>query len=76
MYFPMKRNYSVKIYHEKEFKEQFVTVFLATYAANNYAECCMLGDHTRIEHPPVEDAMHLANCAWNETKNHVDYWLA
>jgi len=55
----MKRN---------EFIEQFTTTFLATWCVNNYDDACRRSDHKRLEHPPVEDAEYLANCAWDEIK--------
>ena len=52
--------------NEKEFKRHFTATFLATWVANNYDDACMRGQHSRLEHPPVDDALFLADAAWEE----------
>lgn len=52
----------------KQFEAQFAVTFLATWAANNYADACTRIQHARIEQPPVEDAEHLAGCAADEVE--------
>lgn len=51
---------------EKTFKTQFIATFLASYAASRYQDCCSRGDHSTILNPPVEDAMFLADAAWEK----------
>ncbi len=51
---------------EKSFKEQFVTTFLATWVAKNYDDYVQFEMHDRLADPPVEDAEHLANTAWEK----------
>ena len=53
---------------EADFKAHFVPTFLASYCATNYADFCARGLHAELEHPPVEDAVFLANEAWEEMK--------
>jgi len=48
------------------FIQQFVASFLATWCANNYDDCCARGEHDRLNHPPVEDAVGMAETAWDE----------
>jgi len=57
---------------ELHFKEQFVTTFLATWVANNYAEACLRDKHETLYNPPVEDAEHLAGKAWEKVKEKSD----
>jgi len=52
--------------NEETFKSNFITVFLATWVANNYQEAINNGEHEKLNHPPVEDAEMLANEAWRE----------
>ena len=52
--------------NESDFKSNFISTFLATYCAVNYADFCARGLHKELEHPPVEDAVFLANTAWEE----------
>jgi len=51
-----------------EFRTHFISTFLATWAANNYADACIRSEHKRLETPPCEDAAHLAEAAWKELK--------
>lgn len=52
---------------EKEFKRQYVVTFLASYMAGNYDSDCMNGHPNEpYNHQPVEDAIFLANCAWQQ----------
>lgn len=51
---------------EKTFKTQFIATFLASWCAKHYEDACMRGEHDRLMHPPVNDAEHLADCAWEE----------
>jgi len=53
---------------DKRFIEQFATTFLATWCANNYSDACARGEQQRLEHPPVEDAIFLAEAALAEWK--------
>lgn len=49
---------------EHTFKSQYIASFVATWAANNYEDSCMRGEQERLNRPPLEDAMFLANAAW------------
>ena len=49
---------------KQRFKEQFIVTFLATWCATNHADACMRDEHERLEHPPVEDAIELADTVW------------
>lgn len=52
---------------EQQFKDQYVASFLAAYMANRYDEDCMTGHiHKPYNHQPIEDALFLANCAWQQ----------
>jgi hypothetical protein len=48
----------------ERFVNTYVPAFLAAYAASNYSEAYALDQHDRLTSPPVEDAVHLAVCAW------------
>lgn len=51
---------------EKAFKTAYIANFLSSYMAINYDNDCMNGHPgRRYENQPVEDAVHLAGCAWN-----------
>jgi hypothetical protein len=49
---------------EGQFKSQFTMTFLATWAATQYDHACASGQQERLETPPVEDAVFLADAAW------------
>lgn len=50
---------------EKAFKSAYIANFLATHMAINYDDDCLNGHPgLRYKNQPVEDAVHLANCAW------------
>jgi hypothetical protein len=53
---------------EDKFKENFISTFLATWTANNYDNYCIQGKQEDLEHPPVEDAIFLAESAWKKYK--------
>jgi len=57
-----------QIHLEKEFKEQYVTTFLANWAAARYDHACMHDEHERLYDPPLEDAEHLSGKAWDKVK--------
>lgn len=46
------------------FIKAYVSSFLASYAAVEYTDTCMRGNHDRYDNQPVEDALFLANLAW------------
>ena len=50
--------------NETQFKEQFITAFLATWCANNHADLCSRGKQESLYHPPIEDAIDIANEVW------------
>jgi len=49
---------------ESTFKQIFIATFLASWCASNYEQYCMLGKQGELSKPPVEDAKHLADEAW------------
>ncbi len=51
---------------EDKFKETFAATFLATWCATQYDHACAMGIAERLEKPPVEDAIYLADTAWAE----------
>ena len=53
---------------EKEFKTQYIATFLATWTAVHYDDACMRSQHEMLREPPIEDAEHLADCAWQRGK--------
>lgn len=57
---------------EKQFKALYVTQFLASYMASRYDDDCMNGHPNKpYDHQPIEDAVFLANCAWEQLQNHT-----
>lgn len=53
---------------EDEFIDNFMTTFLASWTANNFDLICARGEWERLENPPVEDAIYLAECAWSKVQ--------
>ena len=51
---------------KNQFIETFVSTFCANWCMSHYNKACFEGNHKMLESPPVKDAIHLANCAWNE----------
>ena len=54
---------------EEVFKAQFIASFCAAWCAANYDMANATGKPEYLEKPPMEDAIFLADCAWDE-------WLA
>ena len=54
--------------NEIRFKEIFIATFLANWCASNYEQYCMLDKQGELANPPVEDAKHLADQAWQRIK--------
>jgi len=63
---------------EVQFKTQHIASFLATRNANKWNCYCSKGWEKRLERGPMEDAIHLADCAWKQylevsgKKQHVE----
>lgn len=55
---------------KSKFISLFIIQFLASWMANNYSDFCARGLQKELETPPVEDAMFLAEKAWNEVNKH------
>jgi len=55
--------------HRDEFIRRYVIQFCASYVANNYDQNCREGLHEQSRKPPVEDAIHLAEAAWELVKD-------
>jgi len=51
---------------EQEFKQAFIISFLATWTANEYNDACVNDRHEKLHNPPVEDAIFLADKAWEK----------
>ena len=49
---------------QDEFITQFVTTFLATWAADHCEDASRRGTTEALKHPPVEDAIWCARMAW------------
>lgn len=50
---------------EKTFKSTYIATFLASYMAVTYERNCSEGHVGEpYAHQPIEDANHLADCAW------------
>ena len=56
---------------ERAFKQKFAIQFMAAYVASRNDYCCIHGLHDELRNPPVEDAQHLAECAWDKWVEHV-----
>ena len=56
--------------HERTFKENFITTFVATWCANEYSDACMRAEHNKLSNPPIEDAEFLANEVWEKIVKH------
>lgn len=54
---------------QDKFCEQFVAVFCASWCAKHYEDVCINNEQERLEKPPIEDAVYLADCAWTEYVN-------
>lgn len=53
--------------NEKQFKEQYISTFLASYMASRYDYDCQNGHPNEpYNHQPIEDAIFLANSAWEQ----------
>ena len=52
--------------NEEQFKFNFISTFCAAWCAQNHADSCLMGTQERLETPPMEDAIYLADCAWGE----------
>jgi hypothetical protein len=51
---------------ETEFKRQFVAAFIGSWCSKHYENDCENGAHSHTENPPVEDALYLADKAWEK----------
>ena len=49
---------------ELVFKQRFAIQFMANWVANHYDDFCTRGLHKELHNPPVEDAIFLAQKAW------------
>lgn len=49
---------------ELAFRRQFVTQFLASYAATHFNDYCSNSLHSSLERLPVEDAEYLSGTTW------------
>lgn len=53
----------------RQFVRDFITTFLASWCAENYSDYCTGGRQKELSNPPVEDAEHLANEAFNKIRD-------
>ena len=51
---------------EKQFKIQFIASYCAVWIGRHEDEACFRGDHEKLHHPPIEDAVFLAEKSWEE----------
>jgi hypothetical protein len=49
---------------QDKFITDYVTIFLATWTANEYDSACQRGEQRKLNNPPIEDAVYLARMAW------------
>ena len=57
---------------EKQFKERYITTFLASYMASNYDLHCQSGHPNEpYNHQPIEDAAFLADKAWEQYSEYL-----
>ena len=56
---------------KQTFVNNYISTFLATWTANHYEEYIMNNKHGDLGKPPVEDAMFLANEAWDKYQLHI-----
>lgn len=55
-----------------QFKATYIAQFLASYMAARYDQDCQTGHQGQpYNHQPVEDAVFLANCAWEQLNAHA-----
>jgi hypothetical protein len=54
----------VTVLKKDEFCKQFIAAFCGAWCAKNYEDFCMRGIQERLEKPPIEDAVYLADTAW------------
>ena len=60
--------------NEKQFKEQYISTFLASYMASNYDFDCQNGHPNEpYNHQPIEDAIFLANKAWEQYSEYLTW---
>jgi len=54
------------------FITRFIASFLAAWCVKEYEDVCMSGNFEKMtKSQPVEDAEHLAECAWQQCKEHL-----
>lgn len=51
------------------FINTFVINFLSSWCATHFEDYCSRGLQGRLEDPPVDDAMYLAERAWERLQN-------
>lgn len=58
---------------ESTFKAAYIAQFLASYMASRYDSDCMDGHQGKpYDHQPVEDAVFLADCAWQQIEDRAN----
>jgi hypothetical protein len=50
--------------NEEQFKQNFISTFLASWCADHYDEFNKYGRYCDLKRPPVDDAIDLAKHAW------------
>jgi|AntAceMinimDraft_10_1070366.scaffolds.fasta_scaffold97303_4 hypothetical protein len=53
---------------KEKFIEQYAVNFISSWAASEYTNACMTGQHKRLNKPPIEDAYFLAEKSWEHRK--------
>ena len=55
--------------NKEQFITQFVAAWLAAWSVKEYDTACFYGNHKKLNTPPVEDALFLAEKSYEELKN-------
>lgn len=53
-----------------QFLNAYVAAFLGAHMGQQYDWMCLHSQHDLTNHQPVEDALHVANKAWNQLQTH------
>ena len=60
--------------NEQDAKHAIATTFIGAWLANNYSDACSMGQHDRLNEPPIEDAEFLAEQAilhWKKVGTYI-----
>lgn len=54
-----------------EFQDRLIIGFCAAWCAKHYESACVMGEHSKLGNPPIEDAKDMADHAWLAYKEFV-----